>query len=119
MSITRLMMKSSLTLVALFCSGTLVAFAEEAPAKISQEQVFKNFDANGDGAVSLSEYKTGMAGNMSPIRVEKVFKEKDRNNDGKLNIEELFYVPQDQRPAQPEKKETKGAHKGDKPATAR
>jgi Ca2+-binding EF-hand superfamily protein len=39
-----------------------------------------------------------MAGNMSETRLERVFKEKDRNGDGKLSVDELMYIPSDQRP---------------------
>ena len=99
-------MKTSITLAAVFFSFSVMAFAEDAPApKNRAQQLFKNFDANSDGGISLDEYKAGMVGNMSPVRVESVFKEKDRNADGKLNLEELLYVPHDQRPAAPEKKD--------------
>lgn len=112
------MMKTSLTIVALFCSYTLVAAADDASSKARLAQLFKNFDTNGDGGISLEEYKAGMVGNMAPERMEKVFHEKDRNKDGKLHLDELAYVPQDQRTATPtpEKKDVK---KDDKPAKSK
>ena len=105
------MTKTSLTLVTLFFSGALVSFADESSPNKRLEQLFKNFDADGDGGISLAEYKAGMVGQMAPARVETVFKQKDRDKDGKLTLAELLYAPQD--PAKPEKKDDK------KPAKAK
>jgi Ca2+-binding EF-hand superfamily protein len=65
------------------------------------ERLFRNFDMNHDGFVSLDEYRQGMTGNMAESRIEKVFKEKDRNGDGKLTLDELLYVPTDQKAPAP------------------
>jgi Ca2+-binding EF-hand superfamily protein len=88
-------MKTPLALVALFCSCTLMSFADEASSKARLEQLFKNFDANGDGGITLDEYKAGMVGQMAPERVATVFKQKDRNSDGKLTLAELLYHPEE------------------------
>ena len=101
LSLTDLMMKTPLTLVALFCASTVVSFAE---SKEVEDQVFKNFDANHDGSVSLDEYKAGMRGQMVPERVPTVFKVKDLDGDGKLNRTELFVNPDDILKKQAEKK---------------
>lgn len=88
-------MKTPLTLVALFCSFTLIASADETSSKNRLEQLFKNFDTNSDGGISLDEYKAGMVGQMAPERVPTVFKQKDRNSDGKLTLAELLYHPEE------------------------
>lgn len=88
-------MKTPLTLVALFCSCTLMSFADETSSKDRLQQLFKNFDTNGDGGISLDEYKAGMVGQMAPERVPTVFKQKDRNSDGKLTLPELLYHPEE------------------------
>ena len=100
-------MKTPLILAAVLCSFAVSAFAEDKTAQERLDQIFKNFDTNGDGGISLEEYKAGMVGNMSPARVPKVFKEKDRNNDGQLSKEELLIVPQDQQPQKPAPKTDK------------
>lgn len=93
LSISHLMMKTPLTLVALFCASTVGSFAQQS--KEVQDQVFKLFDSNSDGSVSLDEYKAGMKGQMAPERVPTVFKIKDLDGDGKLNRTELFVNPDD------------------------
>ncbi|HSI11629.1 MAG TPA: hypothetical protein VK961_06275 [Chthoniobacter sp.] len=89
------MKKSTLTLFALVCSLAVTTLADDASSKNRLEQLFKNFDSNGDGGVSLDEYKAGMVGQMAPERVPTVFKQKDRNSDGKLTLAELLYHPEE------------------------
>jgi len=121
------MMKTPLTVVILFCSFTLLAEAADTPPDARLAQIFKNFDRDGDGGISLEEYKAGMVGNMAPERVENVFLEKDRNHDGQLDVQELIYVPQDQRapatPAprkdEPKRKQESATARTDSPADAR
>lgn len=72
-----------------------MSFAEETSSKNRLEQLFKNFDTNGDGGITLDEYKAGMVGQMAPERVPTVFKQKDRNSDGKLTLAELLYHPEE------------------------
>jgi len=75
---------------------------DQSPAKKAEaERMFKNYDTDGDGSISLEEYRAGQGPNMSPARVPKVFAEKDLNKDGKLNMEEFLHVPADQRQPAP------------------
>ena len=97
------MTKTPFVVATLLCASVFSASADDSSDRRGQ-QIFRNFDTNGDGGISLEEYKAGMIGNMSPSRIESVFREKDGNNDGKLSIEELFYVPADQRLLAPVKK---------------
>lgn len=90
--------------------GAILLAEQPDSDRARAEQIFRNFDTNGDGGISLDEYRTGMIGNMSEIRIGKVFKEKDRDGDGRLNLDELLYVPVDQRSATPSPREVlKGA----------
>ncbi len=92
------MKKLPLFVAALFASSLIAVAADEKPAapakpKRDPAQVFKNFDRNNDGAITLDEYEAGMKGNMDPARIDGVFKKKDKDGDGKLNLEELMIIP--------------------------
>jgi Ca2+-binding EF-hand superfamily protein len=52
------------------------------------EQIFKKKDANGDGALSLEEYKAGMP-EKALTRADGRFKKLDSSGDGKLSLDEL------------------------------
>jgi hypothetical protein len=108
-SISDPMMKTSLTVVALFFASATLSFSAES--KEVQDQVFKLFDADHDGSVSLEEYKSGMKGQMAPERVPTVFKIKDLDGDGKLNRTELFVNPDDILKRDAPKKDDKPAKK--------
>ena len=82
-----------------FCMGAALLAEQPESDQARAQQLFRNFDVNGDGGISLDEYRAGMVGNMSETRIGKVFKEKDRNGDGRLSLEELLYIPMDQRAA--------------------
>src|ERR1700761_4920141 len=81
-------MKNTVALLCLFCACASGAAADGAVDMERAQQLFKNFDTNGDGGISLEEYRAGMGANMSELRLEKVFKEKDRDGDGQLNLNE-------------------------------
>lgn len=84
-------------LLALSATSLALLAADEKPAsakpKRDPAQLFKNFDRDNDGGISLEEYKGGMVGQMDPARIEGVFKKKDKDGDGKLNFEELQIIP--------------------------
>jgi hypothetical protein len=98
-------MKTLHLFLATLAASSLLAFAEgaapaapAAPAatekpKRSAEDIFKIFDRDSDGGVTIEEYKIGMTGKMDPARIDGVFKFKDQNGDGKLNVEELMIAP--------------------------
>lgn len=69
--------------------STLSSASAADPKKPADpEKVFKRKDANGDGALSLDEFKAG----MKPEAVDKAdrrFKKIDSNGDGKLSFDEF------------------------------
>lgn len=65
------------------------AAGAEAKPKRDPAEVFKKLDANGDGKVSLEEFKAGPAGKKDPAKAEEIFKKKDKDNDGSLTLEEF------------------------------
>ena len=73
-------LSSLLTLLALGASVALAADPEKA---------FKKLDTNGDGAISLEEFKAGPAGKKDASKIEALFKKKDKDGDGKLSPEEM------------------------------
>lgn len=65
------------------------------PAKIFQKR-----DADGDGSLTLEEFKTGMP-EKAVARADVRFKKLDTNGDGKLSLEE-FKAGMQPRPKKPE-----------------
>ena len=93
-------MKSITSILAVLAVGTTLALAaDEKPAaagaaeagkpKRDPAEIFKKLDANGDGKVSLEEFKAGPAGKKDPAKAEEIFKKKDTNGDGFLSLEEF------------------------------
>jgi len=92
------MMKTNSILAALAVLPVAMAFAADQPAnppkpKRDPAQVFKVTDQNGDGTISLDEYRASTVGHVDPSRVEDLFKKKDSDGDGKLTLAEFMYVP--------------------------
>ncbi len=108
-------MKSITSILALLAVGTTLALADDKPAspaggdgkpaaptapaapaagdaakpKRDPAEVFKKLDANGDGKISLDEFKAGPAGKKDPAKAEEIFKKKDKDGDGFLTLEEF------------------------------
>lgn len=99
-------MKSITSILAALALGTTLATAaDEKPAapaggdakpaaadakpKRDPAEVFKKLDANGDGKISLDEFKAGPAGKKDPAKAEEIFKKKDKDGDGFLTLEEF------------------------------
>jgi hypothetical protein len=68
--------------------GKAGATTEKKPAgeKRDPEVVFKRRDANGDGSISLEEFKTGA---KDAAKAETAFKRRDKDGDGKITLEEF------------------------------
>ena len=53
------------------------------------EQVLKKFDTNGDGFLSLDEFKARPMAQKYPAAAEAIFKKIDTNGDGKVSLDEM------------------------------
>ena len=63
--------------------------AADAKPKRDPAEVFKKLDTNGDGKISLDEFKAGPQGKKDPAKAEEIFKKKDKDGDGSLSLEEF------------------------------
>lgn len=62
------------------------SFADkEGKGKQDPEARFQKLDSNGDGKLTLDEFKAGM---KNPDRAEKLFKKLDANGDGVVTLDE-------------------------------
>jgi Ca2+-binding EF-hand superfamily protein len=94
-------MKLFPTIVALLALGSTATFAAdekpkgekgekgEGKPKADPAEMFKKLDSNGDGSISLDEYKAGPAGKKDATKAEESFKKHDKDGDGKLSLEEF------------------------------
>lgn len=64
----------------------------DADAKAGCERIFKRFDYNGDGKISLTELADALKalGSSSPEEVRQRMEEIDIDHDGFISLEELF-----------------------------
>jgi hypothetical protein len=60
-----------------------------AKPKMDPEAAFKKLDKDGDGSVSLEEFKGSARAKKDPAKAEEFFKKKDKDSDGKLTLEEF------------------------------
>ena len=106
-------MKTITTVLAALALGATLSIAEDKPAAPAKDgaapakegakpdapkgekpkrdpaDVFKKLDTNGDGKISLDEFKAGPAGKKDPAKAEEFFKKKDKDGDGFLTLEEF------------------------------
>lgn len=93
-------MKSGIFTLSALAIATSLSLAQEPPKhpggpngekrdRPNPEEVFKKLDTNGDGSVSLDEFKAGPRAQKDPSKAEEIFKKIDANSDGKLSLEEF------------------------------
>ena len=92
-------MKSNFIFATLIVLPLALAIAADEPAtapakpKRDPAKLFKAMDQDGDGSISLAEYKAATVGQIDPSRVADVFKKKDANGDGRLTLAEFMIIP--------------------------
>jgi hypothetical protein len=89
-------MKKLITILAALAVSVSFATAADAAKKEAKkagaptaEERFKKLDTNGDGFISLEEFKASPAGQKDAAKAEEFFKKKDKDGDGKLSPEEF------------------------------
>jgi hypothetical protein len=90
-------MKKLITILAALAVSVSFATAADAAKKEAKaekkganpEERFKKLDTNGDGFISLEEFKASPAGQKDAAKAEEFFKKKDKDGDGKLSAEEF------------------------------
>ena len=70
------------------CCVSAAVAADGEKKRPDPEQIFKKRDANGDGSLSLEEFKTGMP-EKALTRADARFKKLDTSGDGKLSLDEF------------------------------
>lgn len=71
------------------CCCVATAFAADGEKKKPDpERIFKKKDADGDGALTLEEFKTGLP-EKALTRADARFKKLDTSGDGKLSLDEF------------------------------
>ncbi len=68
--------------------GTVTAKAVKAADKPTAEERFKKLDKDGDGKLTMEEYKGKKTGEKAEA-AEKDFKARDKDNDGFLTLDEF------------------------------
>jgi hypothetical protein len=59
------------------------------------QHVFSEFDANGDGSISKSEFESGFGANADTSKVDGLFNALDTNGDGSISLDELTSAAED------------------------
>src|SRR4051812_36464766 len=91
-------MKALITTIAALSLGATLCMAQDKPpgpppgggeggpgggGRPNPEEAFKKLDTNGDGSVSLEEFKAGPMAQRNPERADVAFKRMDKDGDGK------------------------------------
>ena len=98
-----MIMKRCIYTLGALALATSLSFAQDKPAgdkpagdkpaterqRFNPEEAFKKLDTNGDGFLSLDEFKASPRFAKDASKAEEAFKKMDTNNDGKISLDEF------------------------------
>ena len=90
-------MKTTLVSLGVLAVAASFAFAQDPPneshagpgKRPSPGQLFKKLDTNGDGVLSLDEFKASPLGQKDAAKAEEIYQKMDTQADGKVTFEEF------------------------------
>ena len=104
-------MKACIQTLSIMAIAASLSFGQDAPKgpkgegkRPDPEKVFKKLDTDGNGTVSLKEFKASPRGQKDEAKAEQIFKKIDADSDGELTLKE-FKAPR------PEHGQRKGGKK--------
>lgn len=87
-------MKTYIQVLGALALATSLSYGEEAPAKPEKkapnpEKMFKKLDTDGNGSISLEEFKASPRGQKDPAKAEEHFKKLDADSKDGVSLEEF------------------------------
>lgn len=91
-------MKTSLYILSAMVLATSLSFAQDKPegpdgpgkpGRPKPEEVFTKLDVDGDGNVTLEEFKQGPKAQENPEKAEEIFKKIDADANGNITLKEF------------------------------
>ncbi|MGL4400536.1 MAG: EF-hand domain-containing protein, partial [Luteolibacter sp.] len=88
-------MKNYLKVLGVTILATTLSYGEEAPEKPEKpkapnpEKMFKKLDTDGNGSLSLEEFKASPRGQKDPAKAEEAYKKMDADSKDGVSLEEF------------------------------